>query len=280
VAKIGDLEARLAESVRRQEVDTLHVKLRQLESLLAASIPRREAKAEADSLRAKIAQLQDTLAGSVPRAELEAKVNELEIARKTIEDLGGKLLRFSATVEDLQSKLSDSVPRIELEGIKRELESKIVDLEAKMAFPIPGRQAEELGTGAPVASRLPQTSPRKAGGSKCPFCKYRNRPDAIYCASCGHKLEDAEARLKLIAQSPIEHSSQVTTAETAHLGALSKLKSRLGFRSREENIALHTPSAQSEGKLETELAKLKSLYESGALTETEYQEKKKLLSDL
>jgi len=189
-AKIGDLEAKLAESVPRQEVDTLHIKLRQLESLLAVSIPRRAAKAEADSLRAKIAQLQDSLAGSVPKAELEAKVNELEIAKKTIEDLGWKLLQSSATVEDLQSALSDSVPRTELEAIKRQLESKIVDLEAKLAFSTPGREAEELVTGAPVASRPAQTSPHKASASKCPFCKYRNRPDAIYCASCGHKLED------------------------------------------------------------------------------------------
>ena len=70
----------------------MHVKLRQLESLLAVSIPRREAKAEADSLRAKVAQMQDRLVESVPKAELEAKVNELEIARKTIEDLRWKLL--------------------------------------------------------------------------------------------------------------------------------------------------------------------------------------------
>ena len=189
-AKINDLEAKLAESVPRQQVDTLHVKLRQLESLLAVSIPRREAKAEADSLRAKIAQLQDTLAVSVPKAELEAKVKELETARETIEDLGWKLLQSSATVEDLQSKLSESVPRTELDAIKRQLESKIVDLEARLAFSTPGSEAEELGTGASVASRPAQTSPHRASASKCPFCKYRNRPDAIYCASCGRKLEE------------------------------------------------------------------------------------------
>jgi hypothetical protein len=281
VAKIDDLEAKLVESVPRQEVDTLHVKLRQLESLLAASIPRRETKAEADSLRAKIAQLQDRLAGSVPKAELEAKVNEIEIATKTIEDLGWKLLRSSATVEDLQSRLSDSVPRIELEATTRELESKIVDLEARLAFPIPESEAEELGTGSPVASRPAQTSPHKAGASKCPFCKYRNRPDAIYCASCGHKLEDEEARLKLIAQSPIDHSSPATTTETAHLGGFSRLKSLLGlgFESRKK-IVSHTPSAESRDMPETRLTKLKSPYESGASTETEYQrDKKKFLSD-
>jgi len=196
-AKIGDLEAKLAESVPRQEVDTLHVKLRQLESLLAVSIPRREAKAEADSLRAKIAQLQDRLVGSVPKAELEAKVNELEIAKKTIEDLGWKLLQSSATVEELQSNLSNSVPRTELEAIKRQLESKIVDLEAKLAFSIPGSEAKKLRTRTPVTSRPAQTSPHTAGSPKCPLCKYKNRPDAIYCASCGHKLEDETGQVKL-----------------------------------------------------------------------------------
>ena len=149
VAKIGDLEAKLAESVPRQEVDTLHVKLRQLESLLAASIPRREAKAEADSLRAKIAQLQDRLAGSVPKAELEAKVNELEIARKTIEDLGGKLLRSSATVEDLQSKLSDSVPRIELEAIKRAAGIKDCGSRSEVGFPDPWKRSGRTGNWSP-----------------------------------------------------------------------------------------------------------------------------------
>ena len=281
VAKIGDLESKLAESVPRQEVDTLYVKLRQVESLLAVSIPRREAKAEADSLRAKIAQLQDRLAGSVPKTELEAKVNELETARKTIEDLGWKLLRSSATVEDLQSKLSDSVPKIELEAVKRQLESKIVNLEANLAFSIPGREAKELVTGAPVALRPVQTSLYKASASKCPFCKYRNRPDAVYCASCGHNLKDEKARLKLIEQSPIEHSSPITTAKRTRIGGLSKLKSLLGSGSKsQKNITPHTPSAQPEDMLETELTKLKSLYESGALTETEYQRKKnKLLSD-
>jgi hypothetical protein len=282
MAKIGDLEAKLAESVPRQEVDTLHVKLRHSESLLAVSILRREAKAEADSLRAKIAQLQDGLAASVPKAELEAKVNELEIARKTIEDLGWKLLRSSATVEELQSKLSESVPRIELEAIKRQLESRIVDLEANLAFSIPGREAEELVTGAPVASRPAQTSPHKASASKCPFCNYKNRPDAICCASCGHKLEDEKEGLKFNEQSQIEHSSPVTTTKTAHIGGLSKLKSLLRSGSKsQKNITSHTPSAQSENRLETELMKLKSLYESGALTEAKYQrEKKKLLSNL
>ena len=47
VARISDLEAKLSESVPRQEADKLHVRLRQLESLLAESVPRREAKAKA-----------------------------------------------------------------------------------------------------------------------------------------------------------------------------------------------------------------------------------------
>ena len=42
----------------------------------------------------------------------------------------------------------------------------------------------------------------------------------------------------------------------------------------------HTLNVQSGRMLEAEFAKLKSLYESGALTETEYERKKKLLSDL
>jgi hypothetical protein len=282
VARIGDLEAKLSESVPRQEVDKLHVRLRQLESLLAESVPRREAKSEADSLRANVAHLQDRLAGSVPKAELEAKVNELATARKTIEDLGGQLSSSSARIVELQSKLSDSVPRTELETIKNQLESNIVDLESKLAVMIPSSEAQELRTGTSVASRPAKTSSQRAGPSKCPLCKYKNRPDAIYCASCGHNLEDEEGGLKLVAKPSAEHSSSVTATKTAQIGGLSKLKSLLGsgFESQKKTTS-HAPSARSEDMLETELTKLKSLYESGALTETEYQrEKKKLLSDL
>jgi predicted RNase H-like nuclease (RuvC/YqgF family) len=186
--KIGNLEARLSQSVPRQEIDRLHVRLRQLESLLAQSVPRREAKAEADSLRANVAELQDRLAGSVPKAILEAKVNELESAGKTIEDLREQLSRSSTKIDELQNKLSDSVPRSELETVKTQLESNIVDLKAKLTFSAPRSETEGLTTGTPVTSRPSQTSARKAGPSKCPVCKYRNRPGAIYCASCGHKL--------------------------------------------------------------------------------------------
>ena len=226
-ARIGDLEAKLSESVPRREVDTLHVKLRQLESLLAASIPRREAKAEADSLRARIALLQDNLAELVPKAELEDKVNELATANKAIEDLRGQLSQSSAKIDELQGKLSNSVPKTELETIKGELESRVVDLEAKLAASIPGSEARELRAETSVASRSSEALAQRAGSPKCPLCKFKNRPDAIYCASCGHKLEDEEATLKLMAESPIEQSSPATTTKTAHLGALSKLKSLL-----------------------------------------------------
>ena len=282
VAQIDDLEAKLAECMSRQEVDTLHVRLRRLESLLAESIPRREAKAETDSLRAEVAKLQDRLAGSVPKGELKGKVDELEIARKTIEDLGGQVSRSSAKIEELQRKLSDSVPRTEHETIKNQLQSNIVDLEAKLAVSIPRSEAEEQRTRTLIASRPVRASSEQPGPPKCPACKYRNRPDAIYCASCGHKLEDEKGGLRFNEQSQIEHSSTVTTMKTTHIGGLSKLKSLLGsgFGS-QKNITSHAPSAQSEDMLETELTKLKSLYESGALEETEYQrEKKKLLSDL
>jgi hypothetical protein len=227
VAKIGNLEAKLSESVPRQEVDTLHVKLRQLESLLAASIPRREAKAEADSLRARIALLQDNLAELVPKAELEDKVNELATANKAIEDLRGQLSQSSAKIDELQGKLSNSIPKTELETIKGELESRVVGLEAKLAASIPGSEARELRAETSVASRSPEALAQRAGSPKCPLCNFKNRPDAIYCASCGHKLEDEEATLKLIVESPIEQPSPATTTKIARLGALSKLKSLL-----------------------------------------------------
>jgi hypothetical protein len=214
----------------------------------------------------------------VPKAELEAKVNELAIARKTIEDLGGQLSRSSAKVEELQSKLSDSVPRTELETIKSQLESNIVDLQAKLAVAIPRSEARELGSRISAASRPAQTSPQKAGPSKCPLCKYKNRSDAIYCGSCGHKLEDEKGGLKLVA----EHSPSVTATKTTHLRGSSRLKALIwsGFKS-QKNLVSNTPSVQSGDLLETQLTKLKSLYESGALTETEYQrEKKKLLGEL
>ena len=267
MARIGDLEAKLSESVPRQETDKLHVRLRQLESLLAESVPRREAKAEIDSLRVSVAQLQDGLAELVPKAELEAKVNELATANKEIEDLKGQLSRSSAKIEELQSKLSDSVPRKELETVKNQLESKIVELETKLAVPIP--------------KRSPQTLAQRAGSSKCPLCKYKNRPDAIYCASCGHKLEDETGQVKLNAKSSIEQSSPVTTSKTAHLGGLSRLKSLpgSGFRPQKKTTS-HTPNVQSGDMLEAEFTKLKSLYESGVLTEADYDRKKKLLRDL
>jgi DNA repair exonuclease SbcCD ATPase subunit len=186
--KIWDLEARLSESVPRQEVDRLHVRLRLLESLLAESVPIREAKAQANSLNASLAELQERLAESVPKAELESKVNELESARKTIEDLRGQLSQSSTKIEELQSKLFESVPRSELETMKSQLESDIVDLKARLAASFPKSEAEELTTGTQLTAGPGQTSTRKAVPEKCPVCKYRNRPDAVYCASCGHKL--------------------------------------------------------------------------------------------
>jgi hypothetical protein len=282
VARIGDLEAKLSESVPRQETDKLHVKLRQLESLLAESVPRRQAKAEADSLRVKVAQLHDRLAELAPKAELEAKVNELATAGRTIEDLKGQLLRSSAKIEELQNKLFGSVPRRELETVKNQLESKIVELEAKLTASIPRSEVQELRAGTPVTSRSPQTLAQRAGSPKCSLCKYKNRPDAIYCAGCGHKLEDETRQVKLNAKSSIEQSSPVPTSKTPHLGGLSKLKSLLGSGFQpQKNTMSHTLNFQSGRMLEAEFAKLKSLYESGALTETEYEwRKKKLLSDL
>ena len=252
VAQIDDLEAKLAECMSRQEVDTLHVRLRRLESLLAESVPRREAKAEADSLRAETAKLQDMLAGSVPKGELEAKVGELEIARKTIEDLGGQVSRSSAKIEELQRKLSDAVPRTELETIKNQLQSNIADPEAKLAVSIPRSETEEQRIRTPNASRPVRASSQQTGSPRCPACKYKNRPDAIYCASCGHKLEDEKEGLRLVPQPSTEHSSPVTTVKTAHIGGLSKLKSLLGsgFES-QKNVTSHAPSAQS-GDLETQ----------------------------
>jgi hypothetical protein len=280
VARIVELEAKLSESVPRQETDKLHVKLRQLESLLAESVPRREAKAEANSLRVRVAQLQDRLAELVPKAELEAKANELATANRTIEDLKGQLSQSSTKIEELQSKLSDSVPRKELKTLKNQLESKIMELETKLIVSTPGSEAKELRAGTPVASRPPQALAQRAGSPKCPLCKYKNRPDAIYCAGCGHKLEDMTGQVKLNAKPSMEQSSPVPTSKTAHLGGLSKLKPLLssGFR-RQKNTTSHTPNVQS-GDMETELTKLKALYESGALTETEYERKKKRLSDL
>lgn len=228
VARIVDLEAKLSESAPRQETDKLHVRLRQLESLLAESVPRREAKAEADFLRVKVAQLQDRLMELVPKAELEANVNELATANKTIEDLRRQLSRSSAKIEELQSNLSDSVPKKELETVKNQLESNIVELEAKLAVSIPRSEAKELRSGTTVASRSPQTHAQRAGSPKCPLCKYKNRPDAIYCASCGHKLEDETGQVKLNAKSSIEQSSPVTTSKMAHLEGRSKLTPLLG----------------------------------------------------
>ena len=196
VAKISDLEAKLSESMPRQEVDKLHVRLRQLESLLAESVPRREAKAESDSLRMKVAQLHDRLAELVPKTELETKVNELATAKKAIEDLKGQLSRSSIKIEELQSKLSDSVPRKELETMKNRLESKILGLETESAVSIPRSEEEELRDGAPAVSRSPQTLAQRTSSPKCPLCKYKNRPDAIYCTSCGHKLKDETEQAK------------------------------------------------------------------------------------
>jgi len=281
VARIGELEAQLSESTSRQETDKLHVRLRQLESLLAESVPRREAKAETDSLRAKVAQLQDRLAELAPKAELEAKANELATANKTIEDLTGQLSRSSAKIEELQSRLSDSVPRRELETVKNQLEPKIVELEAKLAVSILRSEAKELRAGTPVASRSPQTHAQKVGPPKCPLCKYKNRRDAIYCASCGHKLEDKTGQVQANAKPSTAQSSSATTSKTVHLGGLSKLKSHLRSRFRpQKNTTPHSPNVQSGHMLEAELTKLKSLYESGALTETEYERKKKLLTDV
>jgi O-antigen/teichoic acid export membrane protein len=212
-AKIVDLEAKLAESVPRQEADRLHVRLRQLETLLAESIPRREAKAEADSLRTNVAQLRDRLAGSVPEAELEAKADELDIARKTIEDLKEQLSRSSAKIEELQSRLTDSVPRSELEAIRSQLESNIMDLKAKLTVSIPRSEAEELRTTTLAASRSAQTSTQKAR-PKCFFCKHRNCSDAIYCTHCGHKLEDKKGTAE--SNSRPQLYERASSSEVAH----------------------------------------------------------------
>jgi len=153
---------------------------------------------------------------SVPKTELESLRASLVA-----------LTQCSAKIDELQGKLSNSIPKTELETIKGELESKVVDLEAKLAASIPGSEARELRAETSVVSRSPEALAQRAGSPKCPLCKFKNRPDAIYCASCGHKLEDEEATLKLVAESPIEQPSPATTTKTARLGALSKLKSLL-----------------------------------------------------
>lgn len=293
--KVTKLEAKLAESVPGDVAERLHVEIEEVEKKLAAS------KSDADSLHAKVAQLQDRLEESVPRAESEAKLNELEakasvqireieVARKTIEDLQGQLSQSSARIDELQAKLSDSVPRTEHETTKGELESKIVDLKAKLAGSIPESEEDELRTGASVASKPAQTFAQQAGLPKsCPMCKYTNRFDAMFCASCGHVLDskngkDEKGETKLIARPPIEQPSTVTLMTTrpsmANQGRLSKLRSLLGsrFKSRENLIPLSS-GTQSGDMLEAQLTKLRSLYDSGALTDVEYkEEKRKLLS--
>lgn len=297
LSKIAKLEAKLAESVPRGEVERLHAEIAELEKKLAAS------KFEGDSLRMKVEQLQDRLTESVSKAESEARVNELEaklsverreteVARKTIEDLQGQLSESSAKIDELQGKLSDSLPRTELETTKTELESKIVNLEAKLALSVPKNEVDELRSGVSVASRPAQTLPENDGPSKsCPICEHGNRVDAIFCASCGHLLDsqigkDKKGEMRPIAQSPIEQPSTVTPVTTGSsktdLGRLSKLKSMVGSRFKPKKNLIPRPSGvQSGDMLEARLTKLKSLYDSGALTEAEYnQQKTKLLGEI
>jgi DNA repair exonuclease SbcCD ATPase subunit len=288
IDKVSKLEAKLAESIPRGEAQRLRAEIEELEKKLATS------KSEGESLRAKVAQFQDTLTMSVPKADSEAKVNELEaklsverreieVARKTIRDLQEQLSQSSARIDELQGKLSDSIPRTEVETTKRELETKIVGLEAKLAPLVAKSEVDELRTGVPVALRPAEIFPKS-----CPMCKYRNRPDAIFCAGCGHMFvsRDEKEGTKLIARSPTEQPSIVTPMmtgpSTAELGRLSKLKSKLGsgFKSQKKVIS-HPPSIQSGDMLEARLTKLKSLHDSGALTEGEYeQEKRKLLGEV
>jgi chromosome segregation ATPase len=84
------------------------------------------------------------VAESVPKTESEARASELEsklsgtrrdleVARSTIQDLAQQLSQSSAEIDELQGKLSNFVPITELETIKREPQSKIADLEEKLA---------------------------------------------------------------------------------------------------------------------------------------------------
>jgi BMFP domain-containing protein YqiC len=235
--KVTKLEAKLAESVPRGEVERLRAEIEEQEKKLAAS------KSEGDSLRAKVAQLQDRLAQSVSKADAEAKANELEgklslerreieVARKTIEDLKGQLSKSSARIGELQAKLSDSIPRTELETTKRQLESRIADLEAKLAPSIAKSQAEEKRIEASAVSAPAETFPKV-----CTMCGHSNRVDAVFCAGCGRILEtekgkDEKGTTKLTAQWPIEQPISATStmigASMGKAARLSKLKSLLG----------------------------------------------------
>jgi hypothetical protein len=91
--------------------------------------------------------------------------------------------------------------------------------------------------------------------------------------------------MKLAAQSQIEQPPTTASIRpgppTADLGRFSKLKSMLGSGLKSQKPIPCPSGVQSGDMLEAQLTKLKSLYDSGALTETEYQqEKRKLLSEL
>ena len=120
--KIVKLEAELAESVPRSETDQIRAEVEELQKELAAS------KSEADSLREQLAQLQARLVDSVPKAELEAKASEL----------GANLWRARRDLELVKSNVGDR------EALEGELQSKVVDLETKLAASIPRTEADAL----------------------------------------------------------------------------------------------------------------------------------------
>jgi len=155
-AKIGDLEARLAGSVPKEEAGTLRARLKELESIVAVSIPRREAETELETatrkLRGEIEQLKEKLAAPLPRvkvqtakAELLDKVRKLEArlaesvprgeAERLDAEIGGLEKKLAASkseggslhakIEQLQDRLAESVSKAESEAKVNELEAKL-----------------------------------------------------------------------------------------------------------------------------------------------------------
>ena len=130
--RVHELEAELAETIPRTELEdlkvTLEAKINDLETRLSGSVP----KEEADNLQARLRDLASKLAESIPR-------READLLRGNIEELEKKLARSKSEADalridlaQLHDRLTESIPKAESEARVNELETKLAGARRKL----------------------------------------------------------------------------------------------------------------------------------------------------
>ena len=132
--RVRNLESKLSESVPKRDLEAMKGRLEGQVSTLRARLEGSVPKSEADSLRAHVGELEGLLAESVPRPQLEEasrKVDELETLKRALEagklELDSKVGELKSRIQDLE--LSESSQLREIVALKER--AAAADLRAK-----------------------------------------------------------------------------------------------------------------------------------------------------